>query len=208
MEDLFLYCNFAYHLWRSSPWGVYPILNFGGQAWDWVKFLWNLKASGVDSDKLFLYASVIVDTIWRTRNDQVHNSKSNNILTAIDSISHCYTNYVACLFPPMLHVAPPAWTPPPEDWIKINCDARVGGNSMCIATLARNHSGNILWAVVSRLGFRDPLIGEAAACCLALDSTRFRGHNFVLVENDSEMVINALKDGLSIGAFQVLWILP
>uniref|UniRef100_A0A803QRA2 RNase H type-1 domain-containing protein n=1 Tax=Cannabis sativa TaxID=3483 RepID=A0A803QRA2_CANSA len=90
-------------------------------------------------------------------------------------------------------MASPAWTPPPEDWIEINCDARVGGDSMCIATLARDHTGDVLWTAVSMLSFRDPLIGKAAACHLAIDSARLRSHNYVLVESDSEIVIKALK---------------
>ncbi|KAM6559885.1 uncharacterized protein LOC133032157 [Cannabis sativa] len=85
------------------------------------------------------------------------------------------------------------WTPPPEDWIKIKCDVRVGGDSMCMATLARDHSRTVVWAAVNMLNFRDPLIGEAAACRLALDSARLKNHNYVLVESDSEIVIKALK---------------
>ncbi|KAM6592064.1 hypothetical protein CsatA_014669 [Cannabis sativa] len=64
---------------------------------------------------------------------------------------------------------------------------------MCIAALARDHSGTVLWAATSSLNFRDALIGEAAACQLALDTARRRKHNFVLVESDSEVVIKALK---------------
>uniref|UniRef100_A0A803QEH0 RNase H type-1 domain-containing protein n=1 Tax=Cannabis sativa TaxID=3483 RepID=A0A803QEH0_CANSA len=64
---------------------------------------------------------------------------------------------------------------------------------MCMAALARDHTGSVVWAIISRLNFRDPLIGEAAACFLALDSARIRKHNYVLVESDSETVIKALK---------------
>uniref|UniRef100_A0A803PJ39 Reverse transcriptase zinc-binding domain-containing protein n=1 Tax=Cannabis sativa TaxID=3483 RepID=A0A803PJ39_CANSA len=31
MEHLFLCCNFAFHLWRSSPWSVMPVTKFGAQ---------------------------------------------------------------------------------------------------------------------------------------------------------------------------------
>uniref|UniRef100_A0A803NSA0 Reverse transcriptase zinc-binding domain-containing protein n=1 Tax=Cannabis sativa TaxID=3483 RepID=A0A803NSA0_CANSA len=58
MEYIFLYYNFAYHLWRSSPWGIMPILDSGAWVRDWVTFLWNLKIRGVD-------------TIWRARNDKI-----------------------------------------------------------------------------------------------------------------------------------------
>ncbi|XP_030505324.2 uncharacterized protein LOC115720311 [Cannabis sativa] len=193
IDHLFLYCNFAYHIWRSSPWGVYLLNGSGGRVWDWVKFLWNLKLNGDDAEKLFLYASIAVDVIWKTRNDKVHNSTQGNLVNVINSISHCYTDYASYVFLSVLPVVTPSWTPPPKDWIKINCDVKVGGDSMCIATLARDHSGAVVWAVTSCLNFRDPLIGEAAACQLALDRARLRKHDYVLVESDSEVVIKALK---------------
>uniref|UniRef100_A0A803QC51 RNase H type-1 domain-containing protein n=1 Tax=Cannabis sativa TaxID=3483 RepID=A0A803QC51_CANSA len=118
MEHLFIYCNFAYHLWRSSPYGIMPVSNSGARVWDWVTSIWNLKSKGVDTDKLFLYASIVVDTIWRARNKKV---------------------------------------------------------------------------AVKRFNFSDLLIGEAAACTLALETVVMMKHLFVLVESDSEKVINALK---------------
>uniref|UniRef100_A0A803QAW2 Uncharacterized protein n=1 Tax=Cannabis sativa TaxID=3483 RepID=A0A803QAW2_CANSA len=67
MEHTFLYCNFASHMWRSSSWGIMPV---------------------VDSD----YGSV--------------------------------------LFSLPDAAIPHGWTPPPEEWIKINCDVKVGCDSV------------------------------------------------------------------------------
>ncbi|KAM6540499.1 hypothetical protein CsatB_004948 [Cannabis sativa] len=117
-------------------------------------------------------------------------------LTTFSSIAILPTtsgDYASYLFPPVLLVATPIWTPPPEDWIKINCDVKVGGDSMCIVALARDLSGAVVWAATSFLNFSDPLIGEAAACHLALDTTRLRNHDYVLVESDSDVVIKVLK---------------
>uniref|UniRef100_A0A803PL06 Reverse transcriptase domain-containing protein n=1 Tax=Cannabis sativa TaxID=3483 RepID=A0A803PL06_CANSA len=72
MEHLFLACNVASHLWRSSPWGIFPISDSGIRLWDWVKFLWDLNKKGINEHEVFLYASLIVDMIWRTRNDKEH----------------------------------------------------------------------------------------------------------------------------------------
>uniref|UniRef100_A0A803QEC1 Reverse transcriptase domain-containing protein n=1 Tax=Cannabis sativa TaxID=3483 RepID=A0A803QEC1_CANSA len=77
IDHLFLYCDFANHIWRSSPWGVYPLYGSGGRAWDWVKFIWNLKLNGDDADKLFLYASITVDMIWKSRNDKIMSPSSS-----------------------------------------------------------------------------------------------------------------------------------
>uniref|UniRef100_A0A803QEG3 Reverse transcriptase zinc-binding domain-containing protein n=1 Tax=Cannabis sativa TaxID=3483 RepID=A0A803QEG3_CANSA len=124
MEHLFLYCNFAYHLWRSSPWGVYPVFDSGACIWDWVTFIWNMKSKGVNTDKLFLYASIVVDTIWMTRNEKVHNNSSGNIKHVIDSISFCCIDYESCLFELAVVVVSHVWSPPLVGWIKINCDVK------------------------------------------------------------------------------------
>ncbi|KAM6543214.1 hypothetical protein CsatB_007661 [Cannabis sativa] len=193
MEHLFLFCNFAYHIWRSSPWGVIPVFESGAQVWDWVSFLWNLKLKGVDIDKFFLYVSFVMDRIWKARNDKVHSNTSVDINHSIDSISFCYTNYASCLFASKLAAMSPVWSPPPEEWIEINCNVKVGSCSMCVATLARDHTWTVLWAATKRLNFTDSLIGEAAVCQLAVESAVVMKHPFVLIESDSEKVINALK---------------
>ncbi|XP_060963932.1 uncharacterized protein LOC133033259 [Cannabis sativa] len=85
------------------------------------------------------------------------------------------------------------WRPPPQDWVKLNCDVRVGLESMCAAVVARDHVGKVIWVTISKLEFSDALCGEAAACCLALESARDRGLKFILIESDSRIVINALN---------------
>ncbi|KAM6556810.1 hypothetical protein CsatB_003829 [Cannabis sativa] len=197
-EHLFLYCNFAFHLWRSSPWGVMPVLDSGARMWDWVTFLWNLKSRGVDTDELFLYASIVVDTIWRARNDKVHNKSMGNIKHYIDSISSCYTDYGSCLLSPPQSVGTQAWSSPPEDWVKINCDVKVGGETMCAVAIARDHNKSVLWVAAKRLHFSDPLTGEAAACLLAMETAVSLHHPFILVESDSKIVIKNLKGDDSI----------
>ncbi|XP_060965460.1 uncharacterized protein LOC133034396 [Cannabis sativa] len=84
MEQLFLSCDVAMHLWRSSPWGIYPICNTGIRIWDWVKFLWNLNSRGIRVEEVFLYASIVVETIWKVRNDFIHNNSHLDVLKCID----------------------------------------------------------------------------------------------------------------------------
>uniref|UniRef100_A0A803PV56 Reverse transcriptase zinc-binding domain-containing protein n=1 Tax=Cannabis sativa TaxID=3483 RepID=A0A803PV56_CANSA len=78
MEDestghLFLHCNLAYHLWCTSPWRIFSMSDTGIRVCDWIKFIWNLQHKGVNPDEVFLYASVVVDTIWRVWNDKITN---------------------------------------------------------------------------------------------------------------------------------------
>uniref|UniRef100_A0A803NM66 Reverse transcriptase zinc-binding domain-containing protein n=1 Tax=Cannabis sativa TaxID=3483 RepID=A0A803NM66_CANSA len=116
IEYLFLNCNLVFHLWRSSPWGLIPISDSSARIWDCVKFLWNLNSRGVNVNEIFLYASIIIDTIWRTQNDKL-----------------------------------------------------------------------------STVFLYDPLIGEASVCLLAIETSVALGYNFVIVESDSEIIINSIR---------------
>ncbi|XP_060962127.1 uncharacterized protein LOC133032264 [Cannabis sativa] len=86
-----------------------------------------------------------------------------------------------------------AWSPPPLEWIKLNCDVKVGFDSMCIAVVARDCVGRVLRVQTAREDFSEALCGEAAACCLAVSVALELGCKFVIVENDSRVVINALN---------------
>ncbi|XP_060965503.1 uncharacterized protein LOC133034433 [Cannabis sativa] len=192
-EHLFLSCDLAFHLWRSSPWGIFPVCDIGIRVWDWVKFIWDLNKRGIEANDVFLYASIVVDTIWRVRNEKVHNNCSPDIIKCIDNICTSYADYHASLLPsPSLDLTE-AWSPPPPEWIKLNCDVKVGLNSMCIAVVARNHLGSVIRVQTAREDFSDALCGEAAACCLAVSVALDIRSKFAIVENDSRMVINALN---------------
>uniref|UniRef100_A0A803QG36 RNase H type-1 domain-containing protein n=1 Tax=Cannabis sativa TaxID=3483 RepID=A0A803QG36_CANSA len=145
IEHLFLHCNLAFHLWRSSPWGIFSVSGTGIRMWDWVKFLWNLKSMNVNTDEVFLYASIVVDKIWRVRNDKRFH------------------------YPYILPDPPTDWNPPPQDWIKIHCDAKVGGEHMCVAVVARDYLSRLMWVFTAKMDFSDALCGEAAAVCLVLE---------------------------------------
>ncbi|XP_060972674.1 uncharacterized protein LOC133038523 [Cannabis sativa] len=193
MEHLFLTCDVAMHLWRSSPWGIFPVCDIGVRVWDWVKFIWSLNSRGLRVDDVFLYASFVVDNIWRMRNDVIHNNCTPNVLKYIDHICSSFADAHTSL----LHSPTPpekdTWMPPPLDWIKLNCDVRVGLESMCIAVVARNHLGRVVSIHTARLDFSEALCGEAAACCLAVSVALDLKYNYVIVESDSRLVINALN---------------
>ncbi|KAM6562789.1 hypothetical protein CsatB_022787 [Cannabis sativa] len=166
-------------------WGLVPINESGARMWVWVKFLWNLNTRGANVNEIFLYASIVVDTIWRARNDKVHSNNLNTIQHYIDSIKHCYADYVLFILPTPAVTTEIGWSPPLKDWIKINCDVRNGRETMCMAVVARDHVGSFVWIAVNNVSFSDSLIGEAAACLLALEISVALGYNFVFIENDS-----------------------
>ncbi|XP_060965574.1 uncharacterized protein LOC133034497 [Cannabis sativa] len=193
MEHLFLSCEVAMHLWRSSPWGIYPVCNNGIRVWDWVKFIWNLKSRGIHVEAVFLYASIVVETIWRVRNDLIHNNSRLNVMKCIDQICNSYAELHDTFLPSPAPSLSETWRAPPQEWVKLNCDVRVGLDSMCTAVVARNHLGKVVRVYTARLDFSDALCGEAAACCAAVSMALEANFQFVLVESDSRVVINALN---------------
>uniref|UniRef100_A0A803PT76 Reverse transcriptase zinc-binding domain-containing protein n=1 Tax=Cannabis sativa TaxID=3483 RepID=A0A803PT76_CANSA len=122
IEHLFLSCNVAFHLWRSSPWGIYPVCGTGIRLWNWIKFIWDFKKKGTNVDEVFLYASLNMDTIWRTQNKKVHNNGQVDVYKCINNIRSSFAVHYASLIP----YAPMRWLdaccPPPQDWLKLNCD--------------------------------------------------------------------------------------
>ncbi|XP_060965393.1 uncharacterized protein LOC133034346 [Cannabis sativa] len=193
IEHLFLTYDLASHVWRSSPWGIYPVCDNGIRMWDWVKFIWSLKDRGIRAEEVFLYASIVVDTIWRTRNKVVHNDCLPDVKRCIDSVCYSFADIHPTILPDHDQIRREFWAPPPQDWIKLNCDVRVGLESMCIAVVARNHLSEVIRVHSTQLDFSDALCGEAAACCLAVSAALEMGPKFVIVESDSRLVINALN---------------
>ncbi|XP_060965595.1 uncharacterized protein LOC133034516 [Cannabis sativa] len=193
IEHLFLSCEVALHFWRSSPWGIYPVCDTGIRAWDWVKFIWDLKHKGARVDDIFLYASIVVDTIWRVRNEKVHNNCPVDINKCIDNICNSYADMFDTLLQSPTPALKEAWSLPPQDWIKLNCDVKVGLDSMCIAVVARNHLGKVIRIQTARENFSDVLCGEAAACSLAVTAALDIGSKYVIVESDSRVVIDAIN---------------
>uniref|UniRef100_A0A803PKA2 RNase H type-1 domain-containing protein n=1 Tax=Cannabis sativa TaxID=3483 RepID=A0A803PKA2_CANSA len=86
-----------------------------------------------------------------------------------------------------------SWSPPPEDWLKINCDVRVGSESMCVVALAKDCWGTVVWTATDLLDFADALIGEATTCLLALKTANLLKQHFVMIKSDSEIIINFLN---------------
>ncbi|PON32978.1 hypothetical protein PanWU01x14_356590 [Parasponia andersonii] len=87
--------------------------------------LFTISTVGVDSVSAFLYASITMDHIWKTRNEVVQ-----------------WKIYSKCGVPVTI-----SWQPPLEGWVKINFDVAMGSQKMCLAIIGRDHGGSIHFAV-------------------------------------------------------------
>ena len=85
------------------------------------------------------------------------------------------------------------WVPPELDWVKINtdgaldCRAGTAGAGM----VARNHLGMVLAGCCRRYGMiQDPLTIELLACRDALELTKQRGVNRLILETDCQTIVS------------------
>lgn len=83
--------------------------------------------------------------------------------------------------------------PQKTGFVKVNFDVSMGKNLAVGAAVLRDHSGLIDGASVQQLQVSDPLEGEVCAAQLGVAEAKRRGFNPVLVEGDSLLIINALR---------------
>ncbi|KAM6550711.1 hypothetical protein CsatB_000519 [Cannabis sativa] len=165
-------------------------INFGAlKSWSGIKFFGGVFFHMHCLSVLLLRGEWL---LRRSRVPCVGRNGLGSIIHYIDSISSCYADYGSCLLTSSKTVGSTRCSSPPEDWVKINCDVKVGFESMCTVANSRDHKESILWVATNLLNFSDPLIGEVVACLLAMEIATARHHNFVMVESDSKTVIKNL----------------
>ena len=88
------------------------------------------------------------------------------------------------------------WSPPPQDWYKVNVDAAVfREQGTCgIGVVIRNHKGQIMGAICKQVFFPlQALEAEAKAAEAGILLGWDLGLKNIVVEGDAQLVIQALK---------------
>ncbi|KAJ9177612.1 hypothetical protein P3X46_012813 [Hevea brasiliensis] len=98
-----------------------------------------------------------------------------------------------------LPLIPATWIPLPTNVLKLNFDAAVNSsrNGGATTVVVRNSEGQILdWAYKKYNFIIDPLVLESLACRDAALLAVNRGFHYVVLEGNSLLVINAVKNSV------------
>ncbi|GLT59036.1 hypothetical protein SLA2020_318810 [Shorea laevis] len=136
LSHIFLECDLARILWRSSPWPILISVFSAKPISEWILAVIHPKETlGIpisDIRKFQLFAALTMDFIWMARNKLVHediqptpSSAIRQIFSSLDS--HCAAWRDAAL--------PSLWSPPPVGHIKGNFDVAVNGSFAVAAAL-------------------------------------------------------------------------
>lgn len=89
------------------------------------------------------------------------------------------------------------WSPPPEEWVKINSDGSLFPESHRAACggILRDHQGRFLAGYSVKLGNCSILKAELWGMLHGIKIAKDRGYNKVLLESDSEVAIGLLNKG-------------
>ncbi|CAL1390121.1 unnamed protein product [Linum trigynum] len=92
---------------------------------------------------------------------------------------------------------PPTWSPPPANFLKINFDVAVRDSGCSSGLVVRGSDGHVVVAVgLCHQGVVDPYLAELLAVRDAISFVASRSLSQVIVEGDSEVVVNQIRQGV------------
>jgi hypothetical protein len=196
LHHLFFRCIFARVAWRQSFWPL------DSQSWsslslpNWIKgIILPHLTFGIPKTETHLFqifATVLCDLLWYSRNKAVHEGIIPNILQLADTIKKIALAHSAAWKPTPVPIAE-SWSPPAIGSFKINFDTAIRDNFSAQAAVCRDHNGSIISACSQISPSCDPIYGEALAAFLAATLVASLKLNSFSIEGDSLIVISALQ---------------
>jgi hypothetical protein len=165
---IFLDCQLAKFLWRSSPWPLNSSCFADKPIADWVLAILDpvtwLSIPKFEVKKFQLFAVLAMDLIWFSRNKLIHEA----VTPVPDKIQLQLSSLVSRHVSAWKDAALPSlWIPPLPGSFKANFDVAVRDSFSVAAAVISDSSGDIIFAATSKLLGTDALMGEAAAALLA-----------------------------------------
>ncbi|XP_059429859.1 uncharacterized protein LOC132163555 [Corylus avellana] len=139
-----------------------------------------------------IYATVMCDLMWFSRNRAVHDGVFPNVLVLSTTIKKISLDH----FKAWKDISSPCverWSPPVGSSLKINFDTAIRDSFSAQGAVCRDSSGKILEAVSQIIPLCDPTYSEALAAALAISLAISLGCADFFLEGDSQVVIMALQ---------------
>uniref|UniRef100_A0A2N9G9A9 Reverse transcriptase domain-containing protein n=1 Tax=Fagus sylvatica TaxID=28930 RepID=A0A2N9G9A9_FAGSY len=201
IAHLFFKCQATKMFWFGTCWGIRADLFLVNEDIDVVKLVVNPpiphSAQGMLKQNLefaSIQIALTLETIWRFRNQLVHQSKIENPMVSIKALEYRIVEHMQEMWSKtkLVSYKNMKWSPPPCGILKLNVDAAMLQDAAMISVIARNESGLFVKAWVKLVHAFDPLVAEAAAVLWAIQNAKVEKWSAICVESDSKMVVDLL----------------
>ena len=140
--------------------------------------------------------ALIINEIWRARNYILFQDGKADLLNAKQNVHTKFIEF-SKVFSPVIHPSPEqsiaAWSPPPEDWIKINVDAALNDTRSELAVVARDNHGEVIHIWETRHHLCTSAQAEAEALLWEVNLAIQERWSCVLFEGDANCCFDALS---------------
>jgi hypothetical protein len=194
LTHIFLECDLARILWRSSPWPI-SFLGYSTRSISvWVVDIlspmaaFSIPKSEVRNFQLFV--ALTLDLIWRCRNILIHEGVQPSPIKASHQLSSSFNFHLKAWNDLAL---PVFWLPPAAGWVKGNFDVAVKDSFSVAAAVISDDRGNIVGAATQKLHCTDALQGEALAALLTSRLAASLGYKLLALEGDALLVVLAIN---------------
>nr|XP_048317930.1 uncharacterized protein LOC125418441 [Ziziphus jujuba var. spinosa] len=201
-SHLFFHCQVAKAIWFATPWSI---------KWDSLenlsleeKLLVLTNPTGVllvhsdDKEEFFLFATLILEQLWKIRNLVIFENKSFSLDDVLFRLKIRFqeakfaANFCSGTHN-MLHSRPARRTPPLQ-CIKINTDAAIRDGSSMVAVIARDQKGCLLKIKAVQCNSDIPEVAEAFGVLQGLLLAQEEGWNNLWCESDARMLVQSLNN--------------
>ncbi|CAL1383848.1 unnamed protein product [Linum trigynum] len=140
--------------------------------------------------------------IWKSRNKVTFDFIQPHVRSLAKQFYNQVLEFSNLLLPPpprssLIPNHPAAtWVPSPEDFLKINVDAAVCATGCSSGLVIRGSDGHVVLAFrLQHQGIFNPYLAELLAFRDAISIVASRSLTHVIVEGDSEVVVNHIRQG-------------
>jgi hypothetical protein len=161
----------------------------------WIKSIHKshriLSIPKADSRSFQIYAAVVMDHIWVSRNQIIHKAQQPVISNSVKQVSITFRAHQSAW---QASTSISYWAPPPIGSIKANFDLAIRQNFAVAAVVLSDPQYCIIAAATKRLSIVDAAIGEAQAALLALRLAASNGTSSLFIEGYALTAILAIKN--------------